>query len=168
MTVYVTNMTAYREQRHALRDGLAAANGRALSGDGARAGRRPRRRTRLRRNRGDRGAAVINPTTFLYEHDAATSVATITLNRPDRLNALTFEVYDELRDTFRDLSDERGRARRHHHRHRHGVLLRRRRAATSSARCSRASMHGLLEFTRMTCDLILRDPAVPPPGRSPR
>jgi enoyl-CoA hydratase/carnithine racemase len=38
---------------------------------------------------------VINPTTFLYEHDAATSVATITLNRPDRLNALTFAVYDD-------------------------------------------------------------------------
>ena len=32
------------------------------------------------------------PTTFLYEHDDS-GIATITLNRPERLNALTFEVY---------------------------------------------------------------------------
>ena len=31
---------------------------------------------------------------------APTGVATITLNRPERMNALTFEVYEELRDTF--------------------------------------------------------------------
>ncbi len=30
-------------------------------------------------------------------------VALITLNRPDRLNALTFEIYGELRETFRSL-----------------------------------------------------------------
>ena len=34
-------------------------------------------------------------------HDAATGVVTLTLNRPERMNALTFEVYDELRRTFR-------------------------------------------------------------------
>ena len=38
------------------------------------------------------------PTTFRYEEDAG--VATITLDRPERLNALTFEVYAELRDLF--------------------------------------------------------------------
>ena len=48
------------------------------------------------------------PTTFLRADDAATGVVTLTLNRPDRMNALTFEVYDELRHTFRDLSDETG------------------------------------------------------------
>ena len=32
--------------------------------------------------------------------DAATAVATITLDRPERLNALTFEVYRELREVF--------------------------------------------------------------------
>ena len=35
----------------------------------------------------------IAPRSFLYAHDAASGVATITLNRPERLNALTFEVY---------------------------------------------------------------------------
>ena len=39
---------------------------------------------------------------------ARTAVATITLDRPDRLNALTFEVYAELRDTFRALDTEPG------------------------------------------------------------
>jgi enoyl-CoA hydratase/carnithine racemase len=51
---------------------------------------------------------ALNPESFLYEHDPATGVATITLNRPERLNALTFQVYEELRDTFLALSDEPG------------------------------------------------------------
>jgi enoyl-CoA hydratase/carnithine racemase len=33
------------------------------------------------------------------------SIATITLNRPDKKNPLTFESYAELRDTFRQLKD---------------------------------------------------------------
>lgn len=51
---------------------------------------------------------MIQSTTFLYEHDAETGVATITLNRPERLNALTFEVYAELVATFRALDSEPG------------------------------------------------------------
>ena len=48
---------------------------------------------------------MIAPKSFRYELDAATSVATITLDRPDRLNALTFEVYAELKATFDALDD---------------------------------------------------------------
>ena len=39
---------------------------------------------------------------FLYEQ--TDSIARITFNRPERLNALTFEVYAELRDTFAALN----------------------------------------------------------------
>jgi enoyl-CoA hydratase/carnithine racemase len=42
------------------------------------------------------------PNHFLWSLDA--KVATITLNRPERKNPLTFESYAELRDTFRDLA----------------------------------------------------------------
>ena len=97
---------------------------------------------------------AIAPRSFLYALDPATQVATVTLNRPERLNALTFEVYAELRDTFRALDTEPGvRA----------VLV------TGAGRgfCSGGDVEGiigalfgrgpkeLLEFTRMTCDLVL-------------
>ena len=49
---------------------------------------------------------MIAPIHFDYEFDAATGIATVTLDRPDRLNALTFAIYGELRDTFRALSAE--------------------------------------------------------------
>ena len=41
---------------------------------------------------------MINPRSFSLE--LARGVATITLDRPERLNSLTFEVYAELADTF--------------------------------------------------------------------
>ncbi len=97
---------------------------------------------------------AISPETFLYAVDAETSVATITLNRPDRLNALTFDVYDELRNTFYALDTEEGvRA----------IVI----TGAGRAFCSGGDVEdiigrlfsydadGLLEFTRMTCDLIL-------------
>ena len=97
---------------------------------------------------------AIAPRSFLYRLDAATGVAMITLNRPERLNALTFEVYAELRDTFRALDVEPGvRA----------IVL----TGSGSAFCSGGDVkdiigalferdaNGLREFTRMTCDLIL-------------
>src|ERR1043165_8221756 len=44
---------------------------------------------------------AFSPAPFLWEH--ADGVATVTLNRPERKNPLTFESYAELRDTFRAL-----------------------------------------------------------------
>jgi len=93
------------------------------------------------------------PRSFLYDLDAATGVATLTLNRPERLNALTFEVYAELRDTFAAL-DREPRVK--------AVIL------TGAGRgfCSGGDVEniigalfgrdaaGLLEFTTMTCDLV--------------
>jgi enoyl-CoA hydratase/carnithine racemase len=97
---------------------------------------------------------TLNPKSFLYTVDSASAVATITLNRPERLNALTFEVYTELRDTFRALDTAPGvRA----------VII----TGTGRAFCSGGDVEdiigalfardaaGLLEFTRLTCDLIL-------------
>lgn len=47
-------------------------------------------------------ARGFKPKTFQWQ--LADRVATITLNRPERKNPLTFEMYAELRDTFRALS----------------------------------------------------------------
>jgi enoyl-CoA hydratase/carnithine racemase len=92
--------------------------------------------------------------TFRLAHDAATGVATITLDRPDRLNALTFEAYDELRRTFRAFDADAGiRA----------IVI----TGSGAAFCSGGDVRdiigrllgrdyrALLEFTRMTCDLVL-------------
>ena len=40
------------------------------------------------------------------DYEVENQVATITLNRPERLNALTFEIYDNLRDRFYELRGE--------------------------------------------------------------
>jgi enoyl-CoA hydratase/carnithine racemase len=47
---------------------------------------------------------VIQPKSFRFEVERG--VGRITLDRPDRINALTFEVYAELRDTFLALKHE--------------------------------------------------------------
>jgi len=91
---------------------------------------------------------------FLYDLDTKTAVATITLNRPERLNALTFEVYQELRDTFRRLDTEPGvRA----------III----TGAGRAFCSGGDVEDIIgallgrdlkalqQFTRLTCDLIL-------------
>jgi len=98
-------------------------------------------------------ARPLEPRSVLFTVNPETQVATITLNRPDRLNALTFEVYAELRDLFAALdTEENVRA----------VVL------TGAGRgfCSGGDVEeiigalferdfgGLREFTRMTCDLI--------------
>jgi len=98
--------------------------------------------------------AMFTPESFRYELDDEHGIATITLDRPDRLNALTFAVYDELRRAFWALSDDDAVR----------VVI-----ITGSGRgfCSGGDVEdiigrlferdfrGLLEFTRMTCDLIL-------------
>lgn len=104
---------------------------------------------------------MIDPKHFLYAADEL-GVATITLNRPERLNALTFEVYRELIDTIAALGDERDVR----------VLI-----ITGAGRafCSGGDVHDiiaqlvtrnqeqLLEFTHMTCDLIRVMRALPKP-----
>ena len=101
------------------------------------------------------------PTSFLYEQDEQ-GIATITLNRPERLNALTFEVYRELTDMFAALRDERDVR---------VVVI----TGAGRAFCSGGDVHdiigelfsrdmeGLLEFTRMTCELIQNIRALPKP-----
>ncbi len=96
---------------------------------------------------------TIQPEHFLYAHDADSGVATVTLNRPDRLNALTFDSYRELSDTFARLDTEPGvRA----------IVI----TGNGRAFCSGGDVEdiigklferdhvGLLEFTRLTCSLI--------------
>lgn len=97
---------------------------------------------------------TLSPESFLYAHDPETGVATITLDRPERLNALTFEVYRELTATFNALGEEEGvRA----------VLL----TGSGKAFCSGGDVEDiigalldrpfqeLLDFTRKTGELTL-------------
>src|SRR3546814_12504569 len=54
-------------------------------------------------------ATILPVRAFSPQHfrlEVAGKVATITLDRPDRKNPLTFESYAELRDLFRALPDE--------------------------------------------------------------
>jgi enoyl-CoA hydratase/carnithine racemase len=93
----------------------------------------------------------MNPEHFRYSEDDG--IATIRLDRPDRLNALTFASYAELRDTFAALGDKQSvRA----------VIL----TGTGRAFCSGGDVKDIIgalfdvheselfAFTRMTCDLI--------------
>lgn len=93
----------------------------------------------------------IDPKSFLYEERGA--VALITLNRPDRLNSLTFEVYRELTGAL-ELLRSRDEVRV-------VVITGRGRGFCSGGDVEDIigelfdrDMSGLLEFTRMTCELI--------------
>ena len=107
----------------------------------------------------------MNPESFAPEHflwDYRDGVATVTLNRPERKNPLTFESYAELRDTFRAL-----------------VYARQVRAVVVAGAGGNFSsggdvheiigpltgmdMPGLLDFTRMTGDLVKAMRACPQP-----
>ena len=89
-------------------------------------------------------------------------MVTITLSRPERLNALTFEVYEELTETFANLrAEDNVRV----------VVI----TGSGRAFCSGGDVHdiigelfarnmeGLLQFTRMTCDLIRNIRGLPKP-----
>jgi enoyl-CoA hydratase/carnithine racemase len=105
-------------------------------------------------------SSQINPQSFLYEERGP--VAVITFNRPDRLNSLTFEVYRELTDTLATL--------RSRDEVRVVVLTGRGRGFCSGGDVEeiigelfKRDMNGLLDFTRMTCELIRNIRALPKP-----
>jgi enoyl-CoA hydratase/carnithine racemase len=95
--------------------------------------------------------ATFQPKHFLWKFE--NGVATVTLNRPERKNPLTFLSYDELRKTFRALYDAREVK---------VVVIR----GAGGNFCSGGDVHeiigpltkmdrdGLLKFTRMTGDLV--------------
>jgi enoyl-CoA hydratase/carnithine racemase len=97
---------------------------------------------------------------FLYNQ--RDGIGTITLNRPERLNAITFEVYHELTDFFAKLRDERDVR---------VVVI----TGAGRAFCSGGDVidiigalqgedtEGLLKFTRLTCELIHNMRALPKP-----
>ncbi|HYX30823.1 MAG TPA: enoyl-CoA hydratase family protein [Pyrinomonadaceae bacterium] len=103
---------------------------------------------------------MLNPKSFLYEQQKG--IGTITLNRPDRLNAITFEVYHELTDFIAQLRDENDLR---------VVVI----TGAGRAFCSGGDVidiigeltgrdaEGLLDFTRLTCDLIRNMRALPKP-----
>ncbi|HEX5131848.1 MAG TPA: enoyl-CoA hydratase family protein [Candidatus Krumholzibacteria bacterium] len=99
----------------------------------------------------------MNPERYAPGHfrwEFADGVATITLDRPEKKNPLTFESYAELRDTFRALQDA-PQVR--------SIVLR----GANGNFCSGGDVHGIIgplvtmkppqldEFTRMTGDLIV-------------
>ena len=88
---------------------------------------------------------------FQWRVDAG--VGTITLNRPERKNPLTFESYAELRDLFGQLTTRRRRPRGADQRRRRQLLLGRRRARDHRP-AGAAEGPELLMFTRMTGDLV--------------
>ena len=102
----------------------------------------------------------MNPRSFRFEQQGP--VATLRLDRPQAMNALTFDVYRELTDTLRALADQSDvRA----------VVL----TGTGRAFCTGGDVReiigallgrdekALLEFTTLTCDLIRAMRALPRP-----
>ena len=105
-------------------------------------------------------AAELRPRHFGWR--VAERVATVTLDRPERKNPITFEMYAELADTFRRLPHEPGvRA----------VVV----TGAGGNFCSGGDVHeiigpltkmdsgGLLRFTRMTGDVVRAMRACPQP-----
>jgi enoyl-CoA hydratase/carnithine racemase len=105
-------------------------------------------------------AATFAPEHFLWSF--TDGVATVTLNRPERKNPLTFKSYAELRDTFHKLVHERDVK---------VIVI----TGAGGNFCSGGDVHdiigpltqmdrnALLEFTRMTGDLVRAMRACPQP-----
>jgi enoyl-CoA hydratase/carnithine racemase len=103
---------------------------------------------------------TLEPTHFLWAFDDG--VATVTLNRPERKNPLTFDSYAELRDTFGELA---------HTPQVKCIVV----AGAGGNFCSGGDVHdiigpltkmdesGLIQFTRMTGDLVRNMRACPQP-----
>ena len=103
------------------------------------------------RERSRTRAIMIAPKTFRFA--VSSGVAEITLDRADRLNALTFASYEELTRHVRRARPRRSSARDRAHRRRPRVLLGRRRRRHHRRALPR-DMKGMLEFTRITGALI--------------
>ncbi len=97
-----------------------------------------------------------------FNYDVSNSIATITLNRPEVLNALTLEIYAQLRDLFEELRyDDAVKA----------VII----TGAGRAFCSGGDVHkiigevlerdmrGHLEFCRMTGHLVRNMRLLPKP-----
>jgi enoyl-CoA hydratase/carnithine racemase len=103
---------------------------------------------------------TLEPTHFLWAFEDG--VATVTLNRPERKNPLTFDSYAELRDTFGELA---------HTPQVKSIVI----AGAGGNFCSGGDVHdiigpltkmdesGLVQFTRMTGDLVRNMRACPQP-----
>jgi len=97
-----------------------------------------------------------------FDYSVSNSIATITLNRPEVLNALTLDIYAQLRDLFEELRyDDNVKA----------VII----TGAGRAFCSggdvhtligevlKRDMHGHLEFCRMTGHLVRNMRLLPKP-----
>src|SRR5262245_20506471 len=88
--------------------------------------------------------------TFLYE--VADGIATVRLNNPEKLNALTFRTYEELEQLFADMTQDN---------HVKVVII----TGSGKGFCSGGSVHEIIgkliamnteelhRFTRMTCNV---------------
>ena len=102
----------------------------------------------------------LKPTHFLWSTEG--TVATLTLNRPERKNPLTFDAYVEIRDTFRNLVDAQDVD---------AVVI----TGAGDNFCSGGDVHeiigpltkmdmkGLLRFTRLTGELVKAIRSCPQP-----
>jgi enoyl-CoA hydratase/carnithine racemase len=98
-----------------------------------------------------RKGTAMSYSSFVFE--SRDGVATIRLNDPEKLNALTFETYRELENVMADLAHDRDVK---------VIVI----TGTGKAFCSGGSVHGIIgpllkmtdderyQFRRMTCNVV--------------